>query len=189
MQHLLCLSLSLFLRGMSRVAFLPEKLGGAEERTRAHLPAHDVTPLVAHDRQVAPGVDPVLIRVPDHRLGGRTDDKGLVELGLGVNNDLPVVGSFQTVVSHHGAFFGEAFDVLCLTGKEAHGDEQREIGVLYARCLEHLVELGLHLLPDSIAVRLDNHTAAHRSNLCQVGFHHQVVVPLTVIVSALGQLF
>ena len=33
-------------RRVRRVAFLPEELGGAQEQPRAHLPAHDVGPLI-----------------------------------------------------------------------------------------------------------------------------------------------
>ncbi len=189
MEHLLCLSLSLFLSGMGGVALLPKKLRRAEERTRSHLPTHDVAPLVAHDWQVAPRVNPVLVSVPNHRLRRRTYDERLIELGVLVHHDLSIIGRLETVVGHHGAFLGKTLHVFCLTGEEINRYEQWEVSVLHTRLLEHFVELGLHLLPNGIAVGLDNHTTTYRCHLCQVGLHHQVVVPLTVILSALGQLF
>ena len=54
LQHLLCLGLGLLAGGMGGVALLPQELRCAEERARAHLPAHHVAPLVAHQGQVAP---------------------------------------------------------------------------------------------------------------------------------------
>ena len=86
-------------------------------------------------------------------------------------------------------FLGEALHMLCLTSEEALRDKQWEIGVLDAELLEFLVELALDLFPYSVAVRLYNHAAANRRGLCQVGFHHQVVVPLGVVLRPLSQLF
>ena len=54
LQHLLCLSLGLLAGGMSSVALLPEELAGAQEWACTHLPTHYVTPLVAHQWQIAP---------------------------------------------------------------------------------------------------------------------------------------
>ena len=54
LQHLLCLGLSLLASGMGGVSFLPKELRCAEERTCTHLPTHNVTPLIAHQWQVAP---------------------------------------------------------------------------------------------------------------------------------------
>ena len=140
LQHLLSLLLSLLAGGVSRVAFLPQKFRRAQERTCAHLPAHDVTPLVAHQRQVAPRVNPVLIRVPDDGLTRRADNQLLFKLGSGVyHNAALVLGSLQTVVCHHGALLGEALHVLSLAREERFRNQQGEVGVLGARLLEHLV--------------------------------------------------
>ena len=57
------------LRGLVRgVAFLPEELRGAQEQARAHLPAHDVAPLVDEQRQIAIALHPLRVHVPDDRL-------------------------------------------------------------------------------------------------------------------------
>ncbi len=79
-EHLQRLLLGLLLRGVGGVAFLPEELGRAQEQPRAHLPADDVAPLVDEQRQVAVALDPVLVGVPDDRLGRRPDDQLLFEL-------------------------------------------------------------------------------------------------------------
>ena len=79
--------------------------------------------------------------------------------------------------------------MLGLAREERLWYEQREVCVLRTRLLEHLVKLVLHLLPDSVAVRLDYHAAAHGRLLGQVGLGHQVVVPLAVVVSPFGQVF
>ena len=53
------LFLRLGLRGVGGVAFLPEELGRAQEQPGAHLPAHDVAPLVDEQRQIAIALNPV----------------------------------------------------------------------------------------------------------------------------------
>ena len=73
-EHLLRLGLGLLARGVSRVAFLPKELRRAQEGPCAHLPAHHVAPLVAHQRQVAVRVNPVLVCVPDDGFRRRAYD-------------------------------------------------------------------------------------------------------------------
>ena len=68
--------------GVRRVAFLPEKLGRAQEQPRAHFPAHDVGPLVDQQRQVAIALDPALEGIADDRLRRRPDDQRLFQLRL-----------------------------------------------------------------------------------------------------------
>ena len=58
----------------------------------------------------------------------------------------------------------------------------------YTSLLKHFVELLLHLFPDGITVWFDNHTATHWRKLSEVGLHYQVIVPLTIIISTLGQI-
>ena len=188
-EHLLGLLLGLLLGGVGGMALLPQKLARAQEGARAHLPAHHVAPLVAHQGQVAVGVDPVLIGIPDDGLGGGADDQLLLEFGGGVHLDVAaVLGGTEAVVGDDGTLLGEALDMLGLAGEEVFGNEQGEVGVLHTRLLEHRVELMLHLLPDSIAVGLDRHAASHGGLLGQVGLHHQVVEPLRVVLAALGEI-
>ncbi len=188
--HLLGLGDGLLAGGVGRVALLPEELGGAEEQTRAHLPAHDVGPLVAEDGQVAVGGDPVLVGVPDYGLRGGAHDKLLLQFGGGVDHDALAVGVvLQTVVGHHGALLGEALHMVRLAREERFGDEEREIGVLVSRLFEHVVQHALHLLPDGVTVGFDYHTSSDGRIFGQTGLHNEVVVPFRVVVLDFGQIF
>ena len=188
MNHLFGLLDSLLARGVRRVALLPQEFGGAQEQARTHLPAHDVRPLVAQDRQVAVRLNPVLIGIPDNGLRGRTHDQLLFELGVGIDDNALAFGIvLQTVVRHHGALLGKALDVVGLFREERFGDEQREIGVLMPRILKHLVQRVVHLLPDGIAIGFDDHTTAYGRILGQPRLHDQIVVPLRVVLVRLGE--
>ena len=61
--------------------------------------------------------------------------------------------------------------------QEALGNEQREVRVLVARRLEHVVERALHPLPDAVAVRANDHAAAHGRVVRELGAQHDFVVP------------
>ena len=188
--HLFCLLDSLLARGMRRMALLPQELGGTQEQARTHLPAHDVRPLVAEDRKVAVRLDPVFIGVPDDGLRRGTHDQLLFELSIGVYHDALAFGIvLQAVVRHHGALLGKALDMVRLLREEGLGDEQREIGVLMPRILEHLVQRVVHLLPNGIAVGFDDHTSAYGRVFGQPGLHDQVVVPLRVVLVRLREVF
>ena len=190
LQHLLCALLGLLACGMGGVSLLPQELAGAQEESCAHLPTHHVAPLVHQQGQVAIGMNPVLEGVPDDGLRGGTYDELLFQLGRRIHHHavMRLVG-LQSVVCHHRTLLGETFHVLGFLRQETLGDEQGEVGVLHACGLEHVVQSALHLLPDSVAVGLDDHTAAHVRLLGQVGFHHQFVVPLAIVLASFGEEF
>ena len=189
-QHGLCLLLSLLTCSVSRVTLLPEELRRAEERTCTHLPTHNITPLVAHQWQIAPRVNPVLISIPDDGLTGRTDNQLFLQLCVRVNlHSIAILCSLQTIVSNHGTLLGESLYVLSLTREEALRNQHWEVSILHTCLLKHLVKLCLNLLPDSIAVWLDNHTTTYGRLLNQVCLYYQVIVPLRVVVCSLGHLF
>ena len=190
LEHQAGFGFSLLAGGMGGVALLPEELTGAQEGTGAHLPAHDVAPLVAHEGQVAPRLYPVFVGVPDDGLGSGAYDKFFFELGSRVDH-YPIVGvvGLQAVVCHHGAFFCKTLYMLGLAREERLRDKEGEIGVLRTRLLEHGVELVLHFLPYSIAVGLDDHASADGRLLGEVGLDDEVVIPLTVVVSTLCEFF
>ena len=168
-QHPLDLLLRLLVRGVGRVPLLPLELTRAQEHPRPQLPAHDVAPLVDQQRQVAMAVDPLAEEVADDGLRGRTDDVGLLQL-------LP------PGVRHDRELGREALHVLRLLLDEAHGDEQREGGVLVSGGLEALVEVALDRLPDGEAVRPDDHAALHDvGRLGELGLGDDVLVPLGVV--------
>src|SRR5205085_2176259 len=57
------------------------------------------------------------------------------------------------------------------------GDEQREVGVAGPGRLDALVELGLHALPDGVAVGADHHRPPDGAVLGHLGLGHHVLVP------------
>ena len=61
-QHLLK---RFFVRGVGGVAFLPEKLGGAEKHARAQFPADHVGPLIEQHGQIAIALNPLGEEVAD----------------------------------------------------------------------------------------------------------------------------
>ena len=127
--------------------FLPQKLGGAQEKDGPLFPAHHVGPLVDQQRQVAPGLDPLRVEVAEDRLAGRADGQALLQL-------------LAAGVGDPGDFGREPLDVLGLACQKALGHEQREIGVLVPGGFEARVEAGLHVFPQAEAVRADDHRAA-----------------------------
>ena len=66
---------------------------------------------------------------------------------------------------------------------------KKDLGMKSAGFLEHAVENMLHLLPDGVSVGLDDHAAADGGLLGQVGLHHEVVVPLGVVLGPFRYLF
>jgi hypothetical protein len=89
-------------------------------------------------------------------------------------------------VGHHRALLGEALDVLGLLLKEGLGDEQREVGVAVPRRLEHRVHVALDVLPQGVAPRFDDHAAADRRILGQVGGADDLLIPLGVVLGTSG---
>ena len=117
--HTLGLLDSLLGGGVCRMSLLPQELGSTQEEACAHLPAHNVGPLVAEDRQVAVRRDPVLVRIPDDGLRRGTHDKLLLEACCRVYDDtLALLVVLEAVVGDHGALLGEALDVAGLAREE-----------------------------------------------------------------------
>ncbi len=174
----------LLLRGVGGVALLPEELGGAQEEAGAHLPAHHVGPLVDEQRQVAVALDPAREGGADDGLGGRADDVGFGQFPGGDHAGLAGLGvllGLEAVMGDDRALGGEALDVLGLLLEVGERDEEREVGVLVAGGLEASVELGLDVLPEGVAPGLDDHAAADRGVLRQVGGADDLLVPLRVV--------
>ena len=160
---------------MSRVPFLPEELGSAQEKTRTQLPADDVRPLIQKDGKITVGLHPLGIGCTDDGLGCRADNQRLGELTSG--HEFPVL-EFETVVGDHCAFLGESLDMLSLLLQVAQGNEEREVSVLVACRLEHSVERPLHPLPKSVTPRTDHHASAHLGILGHLRTPDDLLVPL-----------
>jgi len=173
------------LGGVGGVTLLPEELGGAEEKTRAHFPADDVSPLVDENRQVAIALNPLGIHFADDRFGSGVDNEGLVERRRGA--ELAVGAGFEAGVGDYGAFLGKALDVGGFLFQKAHRDEEREVGVDVAGVLEALVEGALHVFPERVAPGLDDHATADGAVLGEVGGLDDLLVPLRIIIHAGGR--
>mmetsp|Transcript_45614 Transcript_45614/g.96965 ORF Transcript_45614/g.96965 Transcript_45614/m.96965 type:complete len:218 (-) Transcript_45614:202-855(-) len=123
-QHVLGVLHGALRRGVGSVSLLPEEFRGAEEGTCAHLPPHDIGPLVYFERQIAMAHDPLLEHVPNHRLARRPHDQRVFQLRLRVRDQPPTLRiGRQPVVRHYRALLGESVDVLCLLAQEALGNQ------------------------------------------------------------------
>ena len=87
-------------------------------------------------------------------------------------------------MSDDGAFLGEAGSVLFFLGEQRERNEKREIGVDVAGGLETVVEFALHLFPDGVAVRLDDHATAHGGMFGEIGAFDNIEVPLRIVLAA-----
>ena len=134
--------------GVDGVALLPEELGRAQKGARDLLPAHHVAPLVYEDRQVAVAVHPVPVELADDALRGRPDGQRLLQLLSAPDGD-------------PGELRVEGLDDLCLLLQVALGDQQREVRVVVAGCLEAVIEVALDALPDGVPVGPYGEGAAH----------------------------
>ena len=85
------------------------------------------------------------------------------------------------MVRDDGALLRETLDVRGFLLEERQRDEQREVRVHVARRLEHVVEGALHVLPERVAPRPDDHAAAHGRVLGEVRAGDDLLVPLGVV--------
>ena len=174
---------------MCAVAFLPKEFGSTQEHTGAHFPAHHIRPLVAQHGEIAIAVDPVLICAPDNSFRSRAHNQFFLKACIRVYYNTIAVGVvLEAVVCDNRTFFGKPFDMLGFAAEERFWNEKREVGVLYTCFLEHTVKFVLHFFPNCITVGLDNHTASNRRLLCEIGFDHELIVPLRVVFAAFGQI-
>ena len=89
---------------------------------------------------------------------------------------------------NYGTLLSEALNVACLAREERLRDEEWEVCVLVSCLLEHAVKDIVHLLPDGIAIGLDYHTTTYCRVLSKTRLEYQVVIPLRVVLVALGQI-
>ena len=188
-EHLLGFLDGLVLRGVGRVAFLPQEFRRAQEQARAHFPAHHVGPLVHEQRQVAVALDPVLVSVPNDGLRRGSHDEFFFQARVRIHHHALSVGVvLEAVMGHHRTLLREALDVLSLLGEEGLGDEQREVCVHVSGVFEHAVEHVLHPFPNRKSIRLDDHASLHVAVLGEVRLHNELVVPFAVVFFAGSEL-
>ena len=115
LNHCLCLLLSLLHSGVGCMALLPEELRCSKEESCPHLPPYNICPLIAENRKVSVGCNPVLICIPDYCLRCWPNNKLLLQFCIRVyNNTLAVWVYHKPVVCYHSALFGKTLNVFCL---------------------------------------------------------------------------
>src|SRR5262245_23130495 len=91
------------------------------------------------------------------------------------------------MMSHDRAFLGEALDVFGLFLHVTERDKEREISIPMTGRLEHRVERPLHVFPESVAPRLDDHAASDIARFRHVASADDLLIPLRkVLVAARG---
>src|SRR5262249_53561897 len=88
---------------------------------------------------------------------------------------------------NYGTFFGEAFDVLSFPGEITQRNEQGKIGVAMTGGANQRVELTLHVFPDPVAPRTNDHATADLRRLGQFSGPNYLLVPLRKIFVASGR--
>ena len=106
---------------MDGVPFLPEEFGGPQKEPRAHLPPHDIRPLIDQYRQIAVGLHPLGISCTNDRLAGGPNDQRLVEFSC--RHQPASRFSLQAMMRHHSAFLRKALNMLRLFLKETKRDQ------------------------------------------------------------------
>mmetsp|Transcript_10870 Transcript_10870/g.30529 ORF Transcript_10870/g.30529 Transcript_10870/m.30529 type:complete len:403 (+) Transcript_10870:370-1578(+) len=175
-------------RGVGGMAFLPKEFRRAKEGTGSHLPSHYVGPLIDLQGQVAMTNNPFPEGTPNHGLTRRSDDEGILQLGLGVGNQslLSAGVGRQPVVRHHGTFLGKSVDVFSFLAQEALGNEHGEVCVLHVVTLDPSIEVGTDNVPEGHAPGLDDHAAADGAGFGKTGVADDGGVPLGVVLGAGG---
>ena len=136
--------------------------------------------MVDEQRKVPIGLNPAREGSADDSFGSRANNVGLTELARGNHAGLSIFVflGLETMMRHDGTLSGKAFGVFGFLFKEGKRDEEREIGVLVAGCLETSVEVTLDGFPNRKAPRLDHHAATGFGVLGQIGSANDLLVPL-----------
>jgi hypothetical protein len=82
---------------------------------------------------------------------------------------------------NHGTFFGKTFDVLSFLGEITQRNEQGKIGVAVTGGPDQRVKLTLHIFPDPVAPRTNDHATAHVRRFGQFGSANHLLIPLRKI--------
>ena len=162
-------------RFMDGVALLPPELSGAQERAGRFFPADDGAPLVIEHRQLAVGLQNAGPVVAEHRLGGRTERKALLELFAAAHRDPRHLGR-------------EAVDQLAFLFQQAFRNQDGHRHVLMAGLFELGVHDALNVLPDGIAIRPQDGKALDGCILDQLRLAADIGVPLGKIDLHIGDL-
>src|SRR5205085_12035754 len=125
---------------------------------------------------IAIALDPFRVTRADDRLRGWPNDQWLGERTR--RNQLAIGVRLEPAVGDDRAFLGETFHVLRFFREITQWNEKREVSVAMAGRAEHRVELPLHVFPDAVAPRTNDHAAADIRRLGHRGGADDLLVPL-----------
>ena len=79
--------------------------------------------------------------------------------------------------------------MLCFFLDKTTWNEQREVGIEYSGFLEAGIHELLNIFPDGVAIRPNDHAAAHRSIVSQFCLTYYLVIPLRKIIVLVDDIF
>ena len=93
----------------------------------------------------------------------------------------PVLELFVSAVSYPRNLGSKALNVIFFFLQKALGDKHRHTNILVTQRLETRVKVFLNVLPDSVAIRSDDHTALYAGVLDKLCLFADVGIPLCEI--------
>ena len=157
------------------VSFLPKELGRPQKNARPHLPADDVAPLIDQNRQIAIALDPLRVARADDRFRSRPNDQWLGERTR--RNKFAFGVRLEPAVSNNRAFLCETLNMFGFLREITQRNEEREIGVAMAGGAKHRVEMMLHVFPDAVAPRANDHATADIGRFRHRGGPDHLLIP------------
>ena len=167
-QHLDRSCLCLFCCCMCGMAFLPQELSRAKEWSCLLLPTHNGTPLVIYLWKITVALDLFRIKITEQCLGCWSDTQALLQF-------------IQSAMCDPCNLRCESFDMILLLLEQALRNKHWKVYILYAGCLETLIEILLDQFPDRVACRFENHTSLYACVITQLCFTDNVRIPLCKI--------
>ena len=78
---------------------------------------------------------------------------------------------------HHCAFLGETFNVFCFLCEITQRNKKRKVSIAVSGGAKHCIEAVLHVFPNAIAPRANDHATAHIAWFGQFGGAHDLLIP------------
>ena len=153
---------------MNGVTFLPQEFSGTQERTRGLFPAHHANPLVIQLRQIPVAVYDVGIVLTEQCFRSRTHTEPFFQL-------------FASAVGDPCHFRCKAFYVILFLFEQAFRNKHRHADIFMSGFLKHAVQNMLHILPDGVTIRTNDHTALDAGVFDKLCFFYNIGIPLCEI--------
>mmetsp|Transcript_1325 Transcript_1325/g.2115 ORF Transcript_1325/g.2115 Transcript_1325/m.2115 type:complete len:201 (+) Transcript_1325:854-1456(+) len=149
-QHVFCILKGTLIGGMGGMSLLPQKLGCTQKGTCAHLPPHDIRPLIHLEGQVTMTHNPLFEHVPNHCFRCRSDNQWVFQLGFRIGNEslLATWISSQSMMSHHRTLLGKSINMLGLLFQKALWNQQGEVGIFSTMFFDACIEIVLNTVPE-----------------------------------------